>query len=132
MIREIKDIDFDDIEVTKDNIRVTLEWIGEGYCGQYNPENPTDEPLIRFYVEKKSLIFDPTQINNLHTSCFLYGDWEDIEDASYCTQLSVFTAKDKLQKIAELILDRVYSDVVADRSIKKLCERLSWITAYDL
>ena len=50
----------------EDGIRVEWEDIGEGICGDYNPEDPDDIPLLRFSV-----------------SILLDGQWEAVEDASY-------------------------------------------------
>ena len=58
----------------EDGIRVEWEDIGEGICGDYNPEDPDDHPLLRFSV-----------------SILLDGQWEAVEDASYCTQMPVDT-----------------------------------------
>ena len=32
----------DEMELVKDNIKVVLENIGEGLCGDYNPDDPDD------------------------------------------------------------------------------------------
>ena len=34
-------------------VKVELEWIGEGLDGDYNPGDPNDVPLLRFCVYKK-------------------------------------------------------------------------------
>jgi hypothetical protein len=34
-------------------VKIELEWIGEGLDGDYNPGNPNDVPLLRFSVYKK-------------------------------------------------------------------------------
>jgi hypothetical protein len=93
-------------------VRVTLEYIGEGYNGDYNPEDSEDEPLIRFTVDKREPGADY---------------WEAVDDASYCTQLSIFLPRQQLESIARSILAEVTDPVLSGYSIKKLCERLSWI-----
>jgi len=37
----------------KPDVRVELEWIGEGYEGDYDPEDPEDVPLLRFTVYRR-------------------------------------------------------------------------------
>lgn len=54
----------------EDGIRVEWEDIGEGICGDYNPEDPDDIPFLRFSV-----------------SILLDGQWEAVEDASYCSRV---------------------------------------------
>lgn len=59
------------------------------------------------------------------------GDWEQIEDASYCTRIPAATAEPIVQRIAAAIMERVYDHAYSGRSIKRTCEELSWLTAQD-
>lgn len=96
----------------KGNIIVELEDIGEGLDGNYNPEDPKDIPLLRFSVYS---------IDELE-------EWHEFGDASYCTQIPVDTPQEKLQDLANLILEEVYEPASSGYSIKKICERLSWLS----
>lgn len=93
---------------TRDGVRVELEWIGEGIEGEYKGRG--DRRLLRFTVYRRAA-----------------GSWDAVEDASYCTQVSSRCAEKTKRKVAEHILAEVHDQVVNGCSIKKLCERLSWI-----
>jgi len=101
---------FNDIVVERKNVRVTLEWIGEGMDGDYHPEDEEDYPHLRFTVAK-----------------YENGEWMDIDDASYCTLLNARADRAVLRYAAEFLLNEVEELVNSGTSIKKLCERLSWI-----
>lgn len=91
-------------------VKVELEWIGEGLDGDYNSKNPYDTPLLRFTVYKK--------VND---------QWEAIDDASYCTQLPATITAERASEAAGQILSCVEGSVLNGDSIKKICEKLSWI-----
>lgn len=96
----------------EDGIRVEWEDIGEGICGDYNPEDPDDIPLLRFSV-----------------SILLDGQWETVEDASYCTQMPVDTPVPILERALQFLFQE-YKSALSDypyHSVKRLGERLSWI-----
>ncbi len=99
------------------DIRVSLEYIGEGLQGDYDKNDPDDEPLLRFYVEHKN---DD-------------GTWEEVEDASYCTNISANSSHDVIKKAVEFIC-KAYYDVLSNDpyvSVKKLGENLSWLSEED-
>jgi len=98
-------------ELVKDTVRIVWEYAGEGLCGEYNPDVLEDIPLYRFYVERMNED----------------GEWEDVEDASYCTQVPFDTPDGILKKLLEILMDHFYEDVVAGNSVKKIGERMSWI-----
>jgi len=101
-----------DKSATKGNVRIDLEWIGEGWSGDYDPDEPLDDPLLRFSVYR--------QDDN--------GEWQEVDDASYCTRLvgDKLTAED-----ADLIFDYMFQQIGTTlseaSSIKRICERLSWM-----
>jgi hypothetical protein len=89
----------------------------EGIDGEYNPQDPADIPLMRFNVDVKK-----------------GREWVPIDDSSYCTQIDARLPAKEHQRLAELLLGRVYDAVVFQTngvrtgvSVKKLCEGLSWI-----
>jgi hypothetical protein len=100
------------LEFPNKNNTVMVEWeyLDEGYSGDYDDSDLEDSPLLRFTVYKKGK-----------------EGWEQIDDSSYCTHVSILTPKEVLQKLAEYILWEVEEQVESGYSIKKLCEKLSWI-----
>lgn len=95
--------------VEQDGLRVDLEYIGEGYNGDYDPNDPEDEPLLRF------TLIDVSD-----------GDWNPVDDASYCTTISAYTTPIELREnVAKRILNAY---LTSDRSKwKRLGEQLSYI-----
>lgn len=99
------------MQLIKDNLKVEWVDIGEGWDGYYNPDDPSDEPLLRF---------DCYELVN--------GEWQDIEDSSYCTRMPVGTDEMTLQAGLAHIMNELVATVSAGYSAKKLCEGLSWIS----
>lgn len=98
-------------QLIRGNVRVEWVNLGEGYFGEYDPDDPEDENFLRFDV---SVLED--------------DEWVDPGDASYCTQFPA-TVSERLQSLAlELIMDEVYDLLQDERPIKKKCENLSWIS----
>jgi hypothetical protein len=95
-----------DISISQGMVKVTMEYIGEGYNGDYNPEDPKDEPLVRFSVDCEGM---------------------ELCDASYCTEIPVSTSEEKVIGYARQILHEVKGPLESGHSIKRLCERLSWL-----
>ena len=100
------------MELIRDNVKVEWEAIGEGLSGDYNPGNPRDIELLRFYV---SVLRD--------------GEWEEKDDGSYCTRFPVAAADKEKWAGLLLLMDRFHDVLFSDpdASIKKLGEELSWI-----
>lgn len=99
-------------------LRVTLENIGEGYGGDYDPNDPEDRPLLRFYV----YIHNPLYSIDNGTE-----EWLEVDDASYCTLLSATLDDNKKEKAARKILGMIESCIDNGESLKKCCEMISWI-----
>ena len=102
------------VSIQGDMVRVDWYDAGEGMFGDYDSEDPDDIHLLRFDVYIKE-----------------NGEWEPVDDASYCTLVPFDTDMDvlvdKLRIIYKEYADALYSDPYA--SVKKLGERLSWISA---
>ena len=98
-------------ELIRGNVKVEWVELGEGYDGDYSPIDPEDRELLRFDVSRRTA----------------NGEWEAVEDASYCTLTPADTPEDVQRALLALLMDEVYDPVEAGQSIKKLCERLSWI-----
>ena len=98
-------------QLIKDNVMVEWTELGEGIDGDYNPNDSEDVELLRFDVSR-----------------LVNGGWGVIDDASYCTQVPVSATPEQRAKGLQLIMDEVYEWASQSHSIKKLCERLSWIS----
>lgn len=95
-----------------DEYAVEFTYIGEGLCEEYNEDDPDDIPLIRFYVLEKNKD----------------GEWEDMEDGSYCTLLPTDTPVILLENFAGIINSRIEDSY----SPRKTLEELTWVTVNDL
>lgn len=95
-----------------------VEWVdlGEGWSGDYDPSDPEDEALLRFDVLQAPEGEEPDWEN--------FGNWELMDDASYCTQMPADSSEDILRRGAAIIMDATYGK----SNIKKICEELSWIS----
>ena len=105
------------VSIENDLIRVDWYDAGEGLCGDYHPEDPDDVHLLRFDVYKK-----------------VGEDWEEVEDASYCTRMP-YASDQELLVYSLYVIFKYYYDALKDdpdRSVKKLGEQLSWICPEDL
>lgn len=103
------------MELVRDNVRVELEHIGEGWQGEYDETDPDDTPLLRFTVSK-----------------LVDGEWQEVNDASYCTQLPDSISEDDRNRVMQYIMEHVYSSVMSGISIKRMCEHMSWLSEKSL
>jgi len=110
--------DFDDLILTQGKHRVTWEYIGEGWSGDYDPNDPEDTPLLRFSCDEFGAV-DPD--NDASP-----WEWYQMDDASYCTRLPVTTPTRHLARAAAIILE-----AIRDVNYKKELERLSWFCPED-
>lgn len=102
-------------ELIKNNVRVSLsDECNEGWNGDYNPDDPNDEMLLRFDVSVR----------------VCQDEWVYLE--SYCTQLPNTISTEQAVNALRHIMFHVYDGVVANNSIKRTCERLSWISPEDV
>lgn len=104
-----------------ERIRVDLVDLGEGYNGDWDPNDPDDDRLLRFDVYYK----DPDDKDM---------DWTEVDDASYCTNLTLGDPEDVLEKAVTAIFKRyddVATHIISGGSVKKMGEELSWISAED-
>lgn len=91
---------------------VRVDWVnlGEGYNGDYNPNDPEDQKLLRFDVYK----WDD-------------DDWRLIEDASYCTCMPLYCGTEPM----EIGIRRIHAAYTAMieaypcHSLKRLGEHFS-------
>ena len=102
------------LTLTRTDVRVVLEHIGEGYSGDYDPADPDDAELVRFTVEQ-----------------LVAGDWQPVECGSYCTHLLATASPGVLAPAAAAIADAVEEPLRAGEAIKARCEALSWLCVAD-
>ena len=95
-------------------LEVCLHWdCHEGWCGEYNPNDPNDKPLLRFDVIYK-------------------GEIED--NGSYCTQLKATDGRQLLISATESILreaEESFDGEHCSNGFKKTMEWMSWIGIKD-
>lgn len=91
---------------------VVVEWVnlGEGRSGDYDPDDPEDKNLLRFDVSQ-----------------WIKGELVEVSNASYCTMVEADSTNEYKQKGLETIMLHVHDPVMAETSIKKVCEWLSWL-----
>ena len=103
------DISFEELILEHANKRVTWEWIGEGWSGDYDETDQEDTPLLRFSCDER-----------------VDDDWVSIDDASYCTRLPITTPTAYLVRGAGIVLEAIQKS-----SPKKRLEELSWFCLED-
>ena len=97
-------------------IRIDLDHIGEGYMEDYDPDDPTDEPLLRF----SGYIWDETT-----------SEWRDPGKASYCTELSANLPTEAQVKALDYLLDRL-GPLLATDEHRRIADILSTTTWQDV
>lgn len=98
------------MELIKKNIKVEWVDLGEGFSGDWDPDDPEDQALLRFDISR-----------------FENKEWVEIPDASYCTLFPSDSSDELKIKSLKHIMNYIYSNAASGRSIKKDCEQLSWI-----
>ena len=119
MKSNIKKIQGLEMKLIEGDVKVTLSWIGEGLEGDYDFLVLDDIPLLRMDVFARKNLKNPYAEDTGGMWCYML-------DSSYCTQLIAFD-KVTAKKALKYIMEEVKDEVIAGHSIKKLCERLSWI-----
>jgi hypothetical protein len=91
-------------------VKVELEWIGEGHHGDYNPADPQDEPLLRFYTYLRR-----------------GRRWETPEGplTSFCTLTPATIRPQAARALARLMARTLRRAVESGKSLELLCEGLS-------
>jgi hypothetical protein len=79
------------MELIRGNLKVEFDYIGEGLSGDFNPEDPLDIPLLRFYISK----LNPE------------GEWEYLEKGSYCTGVHADTDLATVAKLLGMIMEAI-------------------------
>lgn len=112
---------------------VKVEWIdlGEGLCGEYNPDDPDDIALLRYdaYVR-------PDAVDKYEMTIEAWVDettgnpWVIVRDSSFCTNTPVDTPDHILQGLAQIIADSL-EDSLGSGYWKSVSEQMSWISPHD-
>ncbi len=116
-IKKYENFPAPNVEVGRNDVKVMLEYIGEGFQGDF-VNNGIDMPLMRMSVVKKEYVEDGID----HPD----WNWIEVDNASYCTQIPVDTDEILMNDFCKIVVDRVYKSVMDEDSIKSLCRELSW------
>lgn len=103
----------DRIDITQvDGCRFRLEWVelGEGWDGDYDPEDPKDTELLRLDLSE----FDTER-----------DEFECLPDGSFCTALPIADPNRAriLRDLADLVVDHL-----GNGSVKRFMEAASWVS----
>lgn len=108
------------MELIKGNIKAEWVELGEGWSGDYDPDDPEDDELLRFDMSYKDE----------------HGIWQEIPDSSYCTRMPVKAPENIKLQALQVILDE-YVNACSGHyhenspSCKRLGEKMSWICPED-
>ena len=94
-------------EVVRGNRKVSLSYIGEGYNGDYDETDPEDAQLLRLDIYE-----------------LVDGEWESMDDGSYCTGVKVQTDS----RLVSRILNEMMDVIAPLERVKKAGEQLSWVS----
>lgn len=113
-MRKTHKTEFEDLEIVDGNVRLIWEYIGEGYSGDYDPEDPADAPLLRFSLSFRESPEAP---------------WEELPDASYCTGLGTGTPEPVLRGFAKNIIGCLPTQDGRPSGYRRLLQEWSWLGA---
>lgn len=88
-------------------VKVSIGWVGEGQCGDFNEDDPDDVPYLRITAD------DLEYIDNSRSR----------QDNSYCTLLPAWTPIDVLKSVCHAIAN----SLVDQSHWKRRLEEWSWI-----
>ena len=110
---------FKELDLIRDGKKVTWEYLGEGWSGDYNPDDPEDTQLLRFSC---------SQIVDIDTDDGddLTEGWQELPDSSYCTRMPINTPYSILAEAAARIMQEI-----EDVNYKKALEQLSYLCPED-
>lgn len=125
---DITDIELDfeapDIRIEEEDFALTLEYIGEGNDGDYDPEDDDDKPLWRFSVDQR---LKPDEDNGF-TRITEDNQWEALDNGSYCTQVPANCTPEEAQATARYLVEAIKCNGLG----KRFLESLSWTTLSDV
>jgi len=102
------EIDFKDVVIERDGVRVTWTWIGEGVDGEFDFEHVSegDEPRLRV---------DVVVLKNEHES----------DTFSYCTLAPTWTSREGLERMTNELVRRIYADPQNPRNAVEMWTHLT-------
>ena len=103
------------MEIIFDTYKAEWDDIGEGCDGDYDPNDPDDVQLLRFYTY---------EFNGCYTAESSRPEWIEIDGGSFCTRMPTTTAEKILMKALMAVVFELHS---TSGSLSAL-ERMSWIT----
>ena len=103
-LEDVEDVTFE----IQGDVRVTIEYLGEGWSGDYNEDDASDEPLLRF-----------TATDLKHEEG---AQGYRARDSSYCTAVAAWVPKPILQAWAM----QMALELKGLSSWKRTCEAWSW------
>ena len=125
------------MEAISDDGMVKVEWtdLGEGMCGDYNPDDPDDVALLRFDAWVRVTGTNMDEIRGLENA--YKGDkWGYKSNGSYCTLTPVETHGPVLERLAQIIANELANNL-DNGGWKSTAERMSyaspeWVRTADL
>lgn len=91
---------------------VVIEWVelGEGWCGDYDPNDPDDVEMLRF-------------------DAYIAGhEWEDgYPTYSYCTSFPVSSSPEVREAGLKYLMEHLYEPMSKGERCRHLAEEMSWI-----
>ena len=97
----------------REDVRIEWVYLDEGFSGEYNPNDPDDVAFLRFDLMKK-----------------IDGEWEYVENGSYCTHFSYDATTEQKKRGLELLMKHAYpllKKYPENNEIKRMAEKLSHI-----
>ena len=109
-----------------DNGMVKVEWtdLGEGLCGDYDPTDPTDEPLLRYDAWVKVTGTSMDEIRGLENN-YEGDEWAYKANGSYCTMTNANTHGPVLVALAKLMANEL-ADNLDNGGWKSTAESMSF------
>jgi hypothetical protein len=101
-------------------VRVSLQWIGEGYEGDYDSDNPDDAQLLRLDAADLTK-HAPAEY------CSGSGCCRSAQDASYCTLMTAELDRE----VAASMCEHIAKQLEGLPHWKRPLERLSWVDDED-
>ena len=96
-------------------VKVTIGYYDEGWCGDYDEDDPDDTPLLRFDA------YDLREYDNAYDS----RSWQD---ASFCTQIVGATPLPLLDSFCQALAE----ELEGRSEWKHLLEEWSWTSTAEL
>ena len=117
--------DVSDIRVEKGDVRVILEYIGEGEKPGGYTGSEDDIPYMRFCISQKEYVEDGVD----HPD----WNWVEVDDGSCLTRIPVLTPALTLVELAGIILDKVFDYVVDEEEcVRDIAQELSRINGSEI